>query len=112
MKDKHLLVASTTTAIIGIIVLFIIMQNSQIPTKNIALINDNDLDKQIRIEGSIKSIQNNEKITILKVETIQEIEVVIFDEIDIEKNSNVEVIGIINRYNKRYQINAESVKYI
>jgi hypothetical protein len=112
MEDKHILILSIITAIIGIIALFIIMQNTEIKNKHIALLNNDDLDKKIKLNGKIISVNNNEKITIVKLETIQEIDIIIFENLSIKKNNKIEVIGTISEYNKKYQINAESIRYI
>ena len=74
MKEKTLLKIAIIGALVGIFVLFIIAESIKIDETSISKISGDDIGKDIKVTGVVKSVFNGEKsamITITKPEEMQ-----------------------------------------
>lgn len=109
MKDKILFKTALTFAIIGILILFVIVENTKIEEKTINNITDNDVEKTIKISGDITKVKTTNSATFLQVSQKNNIDVVLFDAKNFSVGKKVEIIGKIEKSNNNYQIIANEI---
>lgn len=102
------------SALLGIMLLVIVADKIDIPTSTTDSITKEDINKHMKIRGTIKKVINKESLSILEVQdkTIP-IQVVLFkpnNNLKLEKNSFVEVYGKVSMYEDNIQIIAETIK--
>ena len=103
-------------SLIGIIALYYISENSVVSNKNIGKITLDDVNKNIKVEGIVKVLFENDKVTILTIEQPQETKVVMFksknESIGIFEGNKIEVIGKIDEYEGNLEVIADRVRVI
>ena len=101
MEEKTLLIISIICTCIGLSVLYYIFLNTDVAeVDNI----ENHLDETIKIKGIVKSYYIKDGITFVKIEKQQLIPVVFFEEVNLEKNKKIEIIGEVSKYNNEFEI--------
>jgi len=112
--NNKLLNLSYILVFIGISILFIINKVSTINNSSISSINIKDLDKTVKISGSISSIRNLNSISILTVhDKTGSISITIFKpNIQLNKDNFIEIEGKVSKYQNKPQIIANSIKVI
>jgi RecJ-like exonuclease len=113
MQTKKLCKLSLIIALIGIVILFILNENSEPNITKINEINEKKLDQWVKIQGSLEySREIKTKTGVMNIFTIQDntssIEIVYYDKINLTKN--LEVIGKIAEYQGKMQIIASTIK--
>jgi len=112
MHEKTLLKISLATSLIGILILLMIMDKIDVSDSNIAAINKELVDKQVKIKGEITRITETPGLYILKVkDDTGDMDVIIFkeDEIEFEKGVLVEVDGQVAEYAGKLELIAKKV---
>lgn len=103
MKDSFILKVAIITSLIGIVVLFSVLLNTELPNSFIL----SDLDSEIKIEGEVIDLKKYDKMSVLTLDVREKVDVVIFDEFDIE--GKLEVVGTVDEYNGKKQIIANKI---
>lgn len=115
MLESNLKKIALITALIGTFLILLIGEYAEIPQIQIKDINENMLNKEVKLTANVTKIKNtpNVLITTLKDST-GEITMIAYkkEKIYIPKNSQVEVIGIIKEYESQLEIEAKQIKII
>ncbi len=99
---------------LGVFVLFVISEKIEIPEKSIDEITIDDIEKDVKLRGTVTRADNKEKIIILEVSQPNTISVVLFkeDNLTIEKGTEIQVIGQVDEFNGQPEIIANEIKII
>ena len=108
MKDQTLLKISLTGGLIGLAALFLITSTISIEESNISKLDETE-ESQIRIKGTVKSVRNSEKATFLEISKVETITAVVFDHVDLEEGSKVEIIGELGEYKGEKEILVDKI---
>jgi len=103
------------SAIIGIILLVIISDKLEAPTYNIGSIKKEDINKPIKIIGTVKSATIRTSVATAEIEdNTGSINVVLFkpEKVKISKGSTLMISGKISLFEDKPQIYAETVKVV
>jgi RecJ-like exonuclease len=111
MENSTLLKLSFIVSIVGIFILLIILEYQEIPFYQIKDITKDHLEKSVKIQGTIITIKETPGLYLLKVKDTKIIPVMIFkeEEIDIKKNSKVEIEGKVTEYKNELEIIADKI---
>ncbi|RMF54472.1 hypothetical protein D6745_05205 [Candidatus Woesearchaeota archaeon] len=109
MKDSDILRAALISGVIGIIILFIILDNARIEEKNIWELNSCNKEETVKIRGVIDEIEYSSSSTIMKVSQKNILVVIAFGNVSAQKGDYVKIIGKINDEGK---LVAEEVKVL
>lgn len=112
MEEKTLLHISIAGSLLGILILFIISNNIEIPEANIYLVNKSMLNENIKIKGQITNIIETPGLYILTVsDKTDKIQIVVFkeDKLDIKVNQIVEIQGKVSQYKNQTEIIADKI---
>ena len=116
MKEKNLLKVALISSLIGILILFITSQNISVQEKTISRITLEDVDKKVKIKGSVEKVIDTEKVAIINVVQPQNLDVILFKEgngtVDIKEDDFIEVIGRIEEYEGRLEVIGQRVRII
>jgi aspartyl/asparaginyl-tRNA synthetase len=109
MKDSTLLKISIIFSISGIILLYFISENIVIEEMDSNIIEEYK-DKTVKITGVVEQATKTESATFLKIKQPSTVDVVVFESLDIEKGSYMEVTGKVDEYNDEYEILADKIR--
>lgn len=113
MNENTLLKISLIISLIGVIGLFIILQNASIDEKTIEKVTSGDLNKKVKITGTASKVVRAGEATIISVAKPSEINVVLFGgNISFKEGAKIEVIGEVEEYNGKPEIIAQRVRVI
>jgi len=108
MDDNTLLTIALASAMIGLVALFVMMYFAVIPETPIQQINDSDIGQKISVTGEIKSVRQSNSTTFIKIEQACELDVVVFDKINVTKG-NARIIGVVQEYQGKKELIADSI---
>ena len=111
MDNTKLLKISIIIAFSGIITLFLISKFIEIDKIELNVIDKTMIGKTVKVEGKVKSIQNLEKITILKLEN-STVEMILFSKIEVNSGEDVSMIGKVDTYEDKLQIKVDTLKVV
>lgn len=112
-QEKLLLKISLIASVIGLIGLFFISSNSELNVISISNINENLIDKEIRIIGTIKYYKDSPSLKILKVEdNTGSISIIVFknEESNLKTKLKVEITGTVRKYKSELEIIAKNIR--
>ena len=109
MEDKTLLILAITSASVGVIALCILMFTNHIPEKSADNITVADIGKKVAITGIIERVRTTNKTTIITIQHQCTIDAMVFDKINISPGSSVRVEGVVQEYQGRREIIADSI---
>jgi DNA/RNA endonuclease YhcR with UshA esterase domain len=112
MDQKQLLKISLAITLIGIINLLIISNIQKAPLTNISEINTNQLNKNLKIQGTIFNIKsfNQTNFQIISIrDSTGKIDITSNQILDIKNNHNITVIGKVVDYKQYLQIQANKI---
>ena len=114
MKDSSLAIISLISFSIGIVFLIVLSSRVEIEKKSISSIDDNDLDKTIKINAEVKSVRKIKDLVFIRISQEKEIDVMLFDAEDfdegmIQKGDMIEVTGKVSEYNGNKEIIGEDI---
>lgn len=110
MKEKTLFRISFFVSALGIILLFIISDALELEETRL---NETDKllqDSAIKITGRVAKVDANENITRIRVEQLNAIDAIVFDELNISAGMNVEITGKVDEFKGKRQIVVEELK--
>lgn len=112
MEEKTLLKVALICALLGILILIFISDRITYSSSNIASINSSMLEKELLIKGQITSIHQTPNLFILTLkDDTSEIKVIAFKEnLKLEKNQVIEVLGTVKEYNSKLEIEAKRIR--
>lgn len=113
MQEKNLFKIALLCSLAGILIILLISENLEIPSLSISEINEDLLDKQVKINGTITRINTYPTLTILNIkDSTGEIKAITFENIEVEENALVEVTGIIKEYRSLLELEIKQLKLI
>jgi len=84
---------------------------TDLPTRNIIDLNDSDLGKKVKLEGTIEKISSyDNKTTFIKLSQKCSIDITSFDNIKISNNSMIVVEGKYQEYNGQRSVIADKIE--
>ncbi len=110
MEDKTLLKIALLSSLTGIIILFLILEFSDIELVNINEISDEHMDEKIRIQGRITRITHIGETTFIEISQECTIKGVVFDNISLKENMFVEIIGTVDEYNGEKEMIIDEIR--
>ena len=115
IQEKILLKISLMVSIIGLFILYIISSKISLDFIKIGEIDDELIDKEVKVKGLIKSYQNSPSVMKLKVEDSSgSIYVTAFkdENIKFKTKMNIEVIGTVQKYKSELEIIAKTIQVL
>jgi len=94
--------------ITGIFFLYLISENVKLEEKQIFEAKQMQEGK-VRIKGFVENVEQKEGLTIITVSKKESIEVIVFENIDFEIGTQVDVTGEIEEYSGKKEIIAEEI---
>lgn len=107
---KNLLKISLSIACAGLVLLLIISQNMQIPSKDLCDINLLDENKIVKINGTVSKVFINEKSTTIYLEECQKTNIFTYEPINISEGKQIIVTGKVSVYNNKTNLVAEKIE--
>ena len=116
MAEDLLLKVSFVLSIVGIIILFFILDKVKPKEYNINLLSKENLDEFVKIKGEITEIKETNSLSILTVkDESKSINVILNKKNQIikpKKGQKVEVTGKFRTFRKDFEIEAEEIKIL
>ena len=114
MQNSILLKISFIVSIIGIFLLLLILEYQEIPFYQIKDITKDQLERSVKIQGTIINIKETPGLYILTLRDTKSIPVMIFkeEEIAFKRNSKVEIEGKVTEYKSELEIIADKITEI
>ncbi len=112
LDNKTLLIITIICSLIGIFIILLIVENTELSISKIKDITEKHLETKVKISGKITSIKETPGLLILQVkDPTGKIDVIIFKDkkINITKNIQVEIEGKIQKYKSKLQITANKI---
>jgi len=113
MEDKVLLKAALIASILGVLMLYYILEFSEVEEGKVSLFNDESLGDRVLVKGDIIDIVNFENSKLIKINTKEKLDIFVFDDfLNLEKGDKVEVIGKVEKYNNNFEVIADEIRYL
>lgn len=113
MKKKHLTNISIIISLVGTLILITLAEYSHPPFLEINNITENNLESKITLQTKILSIRTSEGLSFLTLsDSTGTIKALTFDELDLEKNSKVEIEGVVEKYQGEFEILIDKIKLL
>ena len=112
MKDSVLFKIALITSLSGIILLLFISEKVEIPLMEISSITQENIDRDVKIRGTISSFRETPGLLILNIsDNTGSITVIAFkeDAIIIEKDTEAIIEGKVSKYKNQLEINAKKI---
>lgn len=97
MNEKQITIISIITIIIGIILLKFTLPDKIEDSSN------------VKITGKIISVEEQEKITTLRVQTKNPLKIITFEKTELQQNDEVEITGKVQQYRGKVEIVAAKI---
>ncbi len=108
MQDKTLLKLAITASIVGMFAIFLVSE--KIEPYELRALETHENGEIVSLVGEVKDIRNAGTVTILKIDTTQQIDVVVFEPIDIKRNARLNIVGEVSEYEGKKQVIANEIK--
>jgi len=112
MEEKNLLKIAILSSLIGIIILAYISNTSNLNYNDISSINNDYLDKTVKIKGTLTNFVSTPKAKIMDIEdSTGKITAVTFNEqeLSIKENDLLEITGKVSLYQGSFEIIADTI---
>ncbi len=112
MNQRRIFKSSLCLALIGILLLFIYTENTQLKIKNISEITKKDVDKYVKVQGQVTRVTDLEGILLFNLkDKTKEITILVFKEepIKVQQNDFLEIEGKVTEYKGQLEIQAEKI---
>lgn len=114
MKEKSLLKVALVCSLVGITTLFFISEFMEVEERNIGEITIDDLDKNVKIIGTVSKVIDTDKVLMMDIIQPQKLKVVVFKdkEINLKKGNYIEVLGKVEEYEGELEIIGDRIRLI
>lgn len=110
---KNLLSLSLVSSILGILIISFLANNLEPNLKNISEIDERSLEEVVRVQGKIILVRKYETLSVFTLDDgTGKIDVVFYENIGLEKDKTVEVIGKVIEYKGKIEIEANKIKIL
>lgn len=111
MKENALMKIAVICSFVGLIILFVISENTELLEVSVAGIDESDIFKDVKIKGEVIRVRENSGTLFMDIGEIKTISVVVFDnENDVDEGDYVIIEGEVREYKGRLEIIANDVK--
>lgn len=115
MEENKLYLIALAFSLIGIFIIFLVGETTDIKQINISDINQNLLNQQIKIIANTTKVKNTPGLLIADIQDSTGNTTMIASEpakLYLQKNQQIEVIGKIKEYKGKLEIDATQIKFI
>src|SRR3989338_6924991 len=112
MEDRTILTIAFISSLAGIFALYILAGNMDYENTSIAKINDEQLSQKVKLKGSVVNVRSGDGVTFVTLSERKEVDMVVFDNISVQKGEVLEVICQVDEYNGKPEIIAERIRAI
>ncbi len=113
MKKNHLTSLSLVISIIGTLILLILSEYTHPPFLQINEITEEHLESKITLQAKILTIRNSNGLSFLTLsDSTGTIKALTFDELDLEKNSIIEIEGVVEKYQGEFEILIDKINLL
>ncbi|MBW2980996.1 hypothetical protein KY360_06280 [Candidatus Woesearchaeota archaeon] len=114
MKEKSLLKVALVCSLVGVTVLFFISEFIEVEERDIDEITIDDLDKNVKIIGTVSKVVDTDKVVIMDITQPQKLKVMLFkdEEINLKKGNYIEVLGKVQEYEGELEIIGDRIRLI
>lgn len=115
MNEKTLLKIALASSIVGIFLLLLILELSEVQSYQIANITNSQIDKTVKVTGKITKIKETPGLLILDIkDNTGVITAIAFKNkaVELEKNSIIEMTGKVQKYKDKLEIIANQINYV
>lgn len=112
MDESSLFKIALAASLVGILILLIIVENTEIKTMEIKEIQDRKEEEIVGIKGNINSIKETPGLYILEVEDNSgKISTIVFkeDKLNLSKGNKVEIEGTVKEYQNKKELIAREI---
>jgi len=109
MKESTLLKISLISSLIGVLLLLVVSTQLKVDEKLISEIDETNLDSQVRINGVVVDSQKRGTVTLINLAQLEEMQIVVFTNITLNKGDYIEVTGKIGEYENQLQLVADKI---
>jgi len=113
MDEKVLFKISLLSGLLGIFIIFLILERVDLNDSNIGSINLTLVDQEVKIKGYITNFKETPGLYLITIkDNTGEIPVIVFKEnpINLSKNQLIEIYGIIVEYKSKPEVQAKTIK--
>lgn len=110
MEEKTLFKIAFSASIIGIFILLLISEKTNLKTIPISEINPSMLDQTIKVNGKVEKITKTGLVSIIQLkDETSSIKVVAFENTTINKDDSLEVTGKVTSYKNELEIDSDKI---
>ena len=111
LKDSLIIKLSLVLSLVGIVLLYILSNYSELDIINPSQINNYNEDDDVIIKGTLYSVNSRGTVTILEISEIVTTEVIIFDDLNLEDEIDKEVFirGVVRENRNKKEIFGTSI---
>jgi len=111
MTESFLYKLSIGVSLIGLTVLFLVSNFTELETTKIRNIQHSD-DKDVRISGTVVEINKFDSVTVIRVAEESSIDTVSFSKVDVKVGDNVSITGQLRYYKNKPEIIIDKLRKI
>jgi RecJ-like exonuclease len=112
MSEKAMIFAAFLCSLIGLFALYFIAENIEYGEKTIEKINNEKIEDMIKINGEVIKAMNNGNVTFLSIRQPTDMEVIVFQGVNVATGQKVEIIGKSEEYNGKMEIIAHRIRVL
>ena len=110
MNDNTLYKISLITFVIGIVILFFLLENAALPERQINNISEQDIDKMVTVKGQVVAVRQRGNITTFNIAQQCTITAVVFENISVAEGQEVSVQGKLEEYMGKKELLVERLE--
>jgi|TARA_Y100000310_G_C20514902_1_gene730695 DNA/RNA endonuclease YhcR with UshA esterase domain len=109
MKEKTLLRLALGFSLFGILVLYLVSGLISVDEGVISKIDGTDIGSDVRLNAVVSSVESRGTVTLIKVVQLEDMDVVVFGNVSLNKGDYIEVTGTIDEYEGNNQLLADKI---
>jgi DNA/RNA endonuclease YhcR with UshA esterase domain len=112
MNEKIILAMAFIGSMIGLIALFLFVENLDYGEKTIEKINAERIRDMVKIKGEVVSVNDIGNLTFISLMQPSYMDIVVFDHVDLFSGEKVEIIGSTEEYEGKMEVIAHRIRVI
>jgi|TARA_B100002003_G_C14140321_1_gene548341 DNA/RNA endonuclease YhcR with UshA esterase domain len=109
MKEKTLLRLALGFSLFGILVLYLVSGLVSVDEGVISKIDGTSIGNDIRLNAVVSSVESRGTVTLIKVVQLEDMDVVVFGNVSLNKGDYIEITGTIDEYEGSSQLLADKI---
>ena len=112
MKEKTIIRTTFTISFVGIFIILVMGEITEMPIIKISELKDKEIDSRVRIDGKILSVRKLTGAYLIHInDKTSTVPAIIFEEnLDLKKGSDIEVKGKLTEYNNELEIIVDTIE--